>query len=169
MKTFQIKPVETLRRLGLALTLTFGLVAIIASGGGGGSDDSGDNTNTSYDLSGVWTFTMESVLVSGPCPPNPPVEKGTATISQSGTSFSLTFGGGADCNPPSACVFNDGVVSGALYTISNSGAADNEGGTFSNTLTFTAISAKLAKGGTTSDYIHPDGQCHWTGNLTLSR
>ncbi len=169
MKIFETISVKTLCRFGLALILSFGLIAIIASGGGGGSDDSGDNTNTPYDLSGVWTFTLENVLVSGPCPPNPPVEKGTATISQSGTSFSLTFGGGASCSPPSACVFNDGVVSGAAYTISNHGAADNEGGTYSNTLTFTAISAKLAKGGTTSDYIHPDGQCHWTGNLTLSR
>ncbi|RTZ99165.1 MAG: hypothetical protein DSY90_01955 [Deltaproteobacteria bacterium] len=171
MKIFRNGLNKKWRLLGLALTLIFGLIAVVASGGDGGGDDgnSDNGSNTQYNLTGDWAGTMESKLVSGACPSNPPDQQGTVTISQSGETFTLTFGNGFSCSPASACVFTDGVISNATYTISNTGVADDEGGKYANTLALTALSTNLVKGTGTSSYINGGFECHWTTTLTLTR
>ena len=56
-----------------------------------------------------------------------------------------------------------------MYTSSNSGVVDDEGGTATNTLIFTASSESAAAGTGTPTFSHPDGNCNWTYDLTISK
>ncbi|MEA2009286.1 MAG: hypothetical protein U9N78_01120, partial [Actinomycetota bacterium] len=81
------------------------------------------------DLSGVWHATK----TMGGQP-----EEGTVLISQTGMTFTLSFSDGFECRPADACEF-DGVVEVLenddgetmyVWMASNSGVADDKGGTY---------------------------------------
>jgi hypothetical protein len=120
-----------------------------------------------FDLSGEWDYTISGLQVTGPCPKGAG-SSGKLEITQEGDSFTLVLLAGATCNPTSMCTYT-GTVSGADYTASNSAQVDNEGGTVTNTLTFTATSPAAASGAGQSVYEHPDMSCTWTKDITLTR
>jgi len=98
------------------------------------------------DLSGVWHGTK---VVGGQ------TEEGTVLISQKGMTFTLEFSEGFECRPADACEF-DGTVgmasdpdSGDLFYVwmaSNSGRADDDGGTYESSFGITSFSDAYPEG-----------------------
>ncbi len=124
-----------------------------------------------YDLSGTWNYTRTANWAQGDINCNPgPDASGTCTISQSGNSFSFAFTSGSVCDPPGSCTF-EGTVSGADYTCSTTDIVDDEGGSVTSTISFTASSATSAAGSGISAYTHPSGEweCTWGNTITLTR
>jgi len=91
-------------------------------------------------------------------------------IDQSGDTFSFAFTSGVVCSPPESCTF-EGSVSGAEYTASTTDIVDDENGSVTSTLVFTAASSASASGSGTSRYTHPSGlwECNWGNTVTLTR
>ncbi len=129
------------------------------------------------DLSGVWDGVLE-----GQTRP----QQGTVLISQEGNTFSLQLSEGFDCSPPEACDF-EGVANSTVddqtgtlvlsWCAGNSGAADNEGGTYESEFCLQQ-SIDLATGEMIDDsyegpghskYEHPDGSMEWDTYLTITR
>ncbi len=98
------------------------------------------------DLSGIWDATK---IVGGK------TEEGTVLISQAGSSFTLSFSDGFECRPADACEF-DGTVSAIsdpesgemmyVWMASNSGRADDEGGTFETSFGIMSFSDTYPEG-----------------------
>ena len=119
-----------------------------------------------YDLSGLWSFTLSTPSVTGPCPAGS-ASSGTCRIIQTGNLFSLEFISGVTCDPEFSCYY-EGNVSGNRYTGANEGE-DGSGGLISNTITFTAASADLGSGEGESVYSGGAVQCIWTQGIGLTR
>lgn len=128
------------------------------------SDEVIDST---INLTGIWDGLLTHELVSGGCPPTP-TQQGTVLIEQIGSAFTMQFSDGFDCSPSEACDFQ-GTVEGANYSATNGGIADSEGGTYTTTLTITAMSDESAQGIGGSIYSHPSMQCEWITSLSLTK
>ncbi|GBE57752.1 hypothetical protein BMS3Abin01_00673 [bacterium BMS3Abin01] len=170
-------------KVWLALILTIGMVLLAGCGGENGNTTSftetatGENTTTSAtaDYSGSWQGTMVYSLVSGicSCPTGATNKPGdvTVSISQKGDTAVMKILSGLQCSPAEACNFNC-TVNGNNMTCTNSGAADNEGGRYSNTYGMVFKSEKTASGSGTSAYsiAGADGfECSWNTSMELSR
>ena len=124
--------------------------------------------SSDLDLSGPWNFTISNTKASGPCPAGPN-SSGICTIAQTGDQFHLEFVEGRVCKPDSMCTY-EGTISGKEYNASNSATVDNEGGKVTNTIVFTASSAKAASGHGTSTYSHPGGmKCDWKFDFAIQK
>jgi MYXO-CTERM domain-containing protein len=119
-----------------------------------------------YDLSGDWDLAFTAVSHTGPCPAGVNFT-GTVTIEQTGDDFTYSITSGTPCDPAFTCVFA-GTVADDVYTGSNSGDVP-EGGTVTNTMTFTADSAAHAEGSSTSTWQEAEVVCTWESTFVLSR
>ena len=126
-----------------------------------------ETADMAVDLTGIWNGLLTHELVEGPCPPTP-TQQGTVLIEQTGSTFTMQFDEGFDCNPAEACDFA-GTVDGVNYAATNGGIADSEGGTYTTTLNMTAISDESVQAIGASTYSHPEMRCEWTTSLTLTR
>jgi hypothetical protein len=124
-----------------------------------------------YDLSGTWNYALSDNWSSGDmgCAPGP-AASGTCVIEQSGGAFSFAFTSGVECDPPGACTYA-GIVNGTDYFCTTTDTVDNEGGTVTSAIGFSASSATEAAGAGTSYYTHPSGEweCHWGNRIVLSK
>jgi len=154
-----------MKKLGALVVIT-AIVTGIAGVAGCNSSSSSSASSATYDLSGVWRAMLMPVSVSGDCPAGR-AQQGTATIQQSGSSFSLALAG-FDCRPAGACSFQ-GTVEGVRYTASNGGVADGEGGRYANEIVMDADSEQVAQGFLSSSYTHPQMSCSWESTFVLSR
>ena len=112
-----------------------------------------------YDLSGTWSYTTANDWVDGICPSGSPTT-GAASIEQDSYNFTLALVTGAVCNPSEVCVFSGGVA-GADYTGSNAVVVDDEGGTITSSLGFSASSSTTAAGTYSATYVLDDFSCAW--------
>ncbi len=131
----------------------------------------GDLFSATYDLTGTWNHTLSDNWAIGGIECNPgPDSSGTCTIDQTGDTFTFAYTSGVVCNPPECCTF-EGTVDGAVYTCSTTDIVDDEGGSVTSTIVFTASSATSASGSGTSSYTHPSGvwECNWGSNITLTK
>lgn len=126
-------------------------------------------SSPAINLTGIWEGVLTHEAVEGECPPTPG-QQGTVLISQEGTSFTMEFDEGFDCDPIEACAFT-GEVSGLEFTASNGGVITSDGGTYTTTMTLAAASpegdAWIGTG--TSIYSHPELTCVWNTSLSLIR
>jgi hypothetical protein len=124
-----------------------------------------------YDLSGTWNYTLSDCWAVGGinCDPGPEASV-TCVISQTGDYFVFAFTSGVVCSPPESCTFT-GSVAGNLYTCSTTDIVDNENGSVTSTIVFTAESETSASGSGTSRYTHPSGlwECNWHNTITLTK
>ena len=131
----------------------------------------GDLHAATYDLTGTWNYTLSGSWASGGvgCGPGP-AASGTCIINQRGDTFSFAYTSGVVCSPPESCTF-EGMVAGSVYTASTTEIVDDEGGTATSTLLFTAASPTSASGSGTSVYNHPSGEwmCTWGNTIALTR
>ncbi len=122
-----------------------------------------------YDLTGSWDGTLTDTLISGPCIPASKVQTGTVVIEQNGTSVTIQFTTGFDCNPLEACYF-EGSVDGNTVAASNGGVADGSGGTYLSLFSMTvAADGNSAEASGTSTYTGPSTSCEWSTHLTITR
>ncbi|HJL17159.1 MAG TPA: hypothetical protein RMH99_15945 [Sandaracinaceae bacterium LLY-WYZ-13_1] len=126
--------------------------------GASGPAEGGDGWAGSYDA------TLTHRRVSGPCPATPR-QTGRATIEQRGSRVTLRLVSGFRCRPASACRFT-GTASGGRVTLSNAGAADDEGGTFSTEMVLRRSGAGLRAEGTSTYRMGPM-RCRWETTLEL--
>jgi len=132
---------------------------------------SGDLFAETYDLTGTWNYTLSDNWAVGGIECNPgPAASGTCTISQTGDAFSFAFTSGAVCDPPESCTF-EGSVDVAVYTCATTDSVDDEGGSVTSNIVFTASSATSASGAGVSKYTHPSEkwECMWGSNMTLTK
>lgn len=120
-----------------------------------------------FDLSGLWSYSITDNWVNGICEQGQDTS-GTLAIAQTGDSFELTMNDGVVCDPAWTCVFS-GSVSDDYYMASNSGVVDSEGGMVTNALTFTASSATEATGSQTSNYTLDTFSCDWGFSISMTR
>lgn len=118
-------------------------------------------------LTGIWDGILTHELVEGGCPPTP-TQQGTVLIEQTGSAFTMEFSDGFDCSPLEACDFT-GTVEGMNYSATNGGIADNAGGTYTTSLTLTAMSDKSAMGIGGSVYEGPGLRCEWSTSLSITK
>jgi len=132
---------------------------------------SADLFAATYDLSGTWNYTLsENWAVGGiNCGPGPDAS-GTCLIDQNGDTFSFAFISGVICSPPESCTY-EGTIAGAVYTCSTTDIVDDENGSVTSTIAFTADSATSAQGTGASRYTHPSGEweCNWGSTITLTK
>lgn len=125
--------------------------------------------SATYNLTGTWNYTLSDNWAYGDlgCDPGSPAT-GTCSIVQTGDAFTFAYTSGVVCDPIGACSF-EGSVDGATYTCSTTDIVDDEGGTVTSTITFTATSATSTGGSGSSYYTHPtdDWQCFWGSNIAL--
>jgi len=125
----------------------------------------GSNPLPTYDLSGVWDYTISEIGEVGPCPTTGDFG-GEAHILQTAETFSLDFVSGQPCLPEGVCHLV-GTVSGSHYQASN--AVDVPGGgVAATTLDFVAASATAAAGSAVSTFTLAPDVCTWTYELTLT-
>lgn len=124
-----------------------------------------------FDLTGNWNYTLSNNWAVGDmgCSPGPPAS-GTCTIEQTGDAFTFAYTSGVVCSPPECCTF-EGTVDDADYMCSTKDTVDDEGGTVTSTITFTALSATSASGSGISLYTHPseDWKCQWGNSIFLTK
>ncbi len=127
--------------------------------------------SATYDLTGNWNYQLSDNWAYGGinCEPGP-AASGTCVIEQSGDTFVFAFLTGVECSPPESCTFA-GTVIGATYCCNTTDIVDDEGGSVTSSLAFTATSNSAASGTGGSKYTHPSGlwECYWGSNITLSR
>ena len=119
-------------------------------------------------LLGIWLYSTSDCWSSGFPWPVPSETSGQVTLSADGDYVTMTVDSGFVCEPAFSCIFS-GTIIGDSYVGSNSGVVDDEGGTVTNTTTFTATSATTAAGTCGSIYEHPDGSGSWGYNISLVR
>ncbi len=131
----------------------------------------GDLFSATYDLTGNWNYTLsENWAVGGfQCNPGPDAS-GTCTIEQTGDTFTFAYTSGVVCDPSESCTF-EGSVNSAVNTCSTTDIVDDEGGSVTSTIVFTASSATSASGLGNSKYTHPSGlwECEWGSKITLTK
>jgi len=124
-----------------------------------------------YGLTGTWNYQLSGNWATGDigCAPGPDAI-GTCTINQSGDTFTFVYTSGVVCDPPGSCTF-EGTVNEDVYSCSTTEIVDDEGGTATSTIVFTAASATSATGTGSSLYTHPSGkwQCSWGNQITLTK
>ena len=124
-----------------------------------------------YDLTGTWSYILSDCWAYGGINCNPgPEAGGTCIIEQTGDSFAFAFTSGVACDPPESCTFS-GTVSGNVYNCSTTDIVDDENGSVTSTIVFTATSATSAAGTGTSRYTHPSGdwECNWGNSIALTK
>jgi hypothetical protein len=130
-----------------------------------------DLSAAAYDLTGTWNYQLSDNWAEGGmnCYPGP-AASGTCEIHQSGDTFSFAFTSGVVCSPPGSCTY-EGTVHGAVYTCSTTEIVDDENGSVTSTIVFTASSATSAAGSGTSRYTHPSGlwECNWGNSMALTK
>ncbi len=124
-----------------------------------------------YDLSGTWNYTLSDCWASCGDEFNPGPATGTCFISQTGDCFVFAFTSGVVCSPPESCTFSGSVTDNLLYTCSTTDIVDDENGSVTSTIVFTAASETSASGTGTSRYTHPSGlwECNWGNTITLTK
>ena len=131
----------------------------------------GDIYCATYDLTGTWNYTLSDNWAEGSvdCSPGP-AASGTCVIEQTGDTFTFVLTSGVVCSPPESCTL-EGTVNGAVYTASTTDIVDDENGSITTTINFTAQSPAAASGSGISKYTHPSGlwACNWGNTLTLTR
>ena len=131
----------------------------------------GDLISATYDLTGTWNYTLSNNWANGDtgCRPAPDTT-GTCEINQTGNTFTLSYTSGVTCNPAESCTF-EGTVADDVYTCQTTDIVDEEGGTATSTIEFTASSDRMAAGSGNSVYTHPSGdwECHWGGQIRLTK
>jgi len=124
-----------------------------------------------YDLTGTWNYQLSDCWAEGDrgCAPGPNAS-GTCEINQRGDTFAFAFTSGVVCSPPESCTF-EGTVNANSYTCSTTDIVDDENGSVTSTIAFTADSATSAQGTGTSRYTHPSGEweCNWGNTITLTK
>lgn len=124
-----------------------------------------------FDLSGTWNYTLSNNWAVGDigCAAGPDTT-GTCVIVQTADIFSFAYLSGVVCDPAESCTF-EGSVDGSVYMGSTTDIVDDENGTVTSVITFTASSTSSAAGSGTSTYTHPSGEwnCNWGSNITLYR
>ena len=123
-----------------------------------------------YDLTGTWNYTLSDCWAYGGINCNPgPEASGTCVIVQTGDTFIFAFTSGIVCSPPESCTFSGTVVAN-VYTCSTTDIVDDENGSVTSTIMFTAASATSAAGTGTSRYTHPSGlwECNWGNTISLT-
>lgn len=124
-----------------------------------------------YDLTGIWNYTLSGNWANGDIGCNPgPDASGTCTITQTGDTFTFAYTSGVVCSPAESCTFT-GAVNGAVYTCSTTDIVDDEGGSVTSTILFTASLATSANGLGSSNYTHPSDnwECTWGSSIALTR
>lgn len=124
-----------------------------------------------YDLAGTWNYTISGNWAIGDLGCNPgPDASGTCTISQTGDTFTFAYNSGVVCSPPESCTF-EGDVAGSVYTCSTTDIVDDENGSVTSIIVFTASSTTSAGGSGSSLYTHPtdDWACSWGSNIALTK
>ncbi len=130
-------------------------------------DDGGTATPTPCDICGTWDFAKAPVSNTGPCPVMP-AEQGTATVTKTGAAYGLSISG-VTCAPATACVFTGTDVDTA-YVFTNSGAADDQGGTFADTTVLQFPTDSTGGGTMVSTYsVGGSPMCTWVSTITLAR
>ena len=128
-----------------------------------------DIFSATFELTGTWNYTFLNNWAVGDIMCNPgPDASGTCTIDQAGDIFTFAYTSGVVCSPPECCTF-EGTIDGAVYTGSTTDTVDNEGGSVTSAIVFTASSATSASGSGTSKYTHPSEiwECRWGSDITL--
>ncbi|BBO71366.1 hypothetical protein DSCA_52960 [Desulfosarcina alkanivorans] len=123
------------------------------------------------DLTGTWNYTLSDCWAYGGINCNPgPEASGTCIISQAGDDFAFAFTSGAVCDPPESCTFS-GTAIDNVYTCATTDIVDDENGSVTSTIVFTAASATSADGTGTSRYTHPSGlwECNWGNTISLTK
>jgi hypothetical protein len=127
--------------------------------------------SATYDLTGTWNYTLSGNWAEGDigCSPGSPAS-GTCTIVQTGDVFTFAYTSGVVCDPAESCTFS-GTVIGNTYTCSTTDIVDDEGGSVTSTILFTAASATTAVGSGNSLYTHPSGEwaCTWGNTISLAK
>jgi len=127
--------------------------------------------SATYDLSGTWSYTLSGNWAQGDIGCNPgTAASGTCTIAQTGDTFTFAYTSGVVCDPAEACTFS-GAVTGNAYTCSTTDIVDDEGGSVTSTIIFTAASVTSAAGSGNSLYTHPTGEwsCSWGSTISLTK
>jgi len=120
------------------------------------------------DFTGVWSYTVTPMGVTGMCPPGVP-GSGELSIAVSGDEVTLTFLSGRTCSPASMCTFTGRVEEGQIM-VSNTDVVDDEGGEATNAIALFFSSDSNGWGRGSSRYLHPSGfECVWEENITISR
>jgi len=132
---------------------------------------SADLFAATYELSGTWNYTLSDNWAVGGinCEPGPDIS-GTCVIEQSGDTFAFAFTSGVVCSPPESCTY-EGSIAGTVYTCSTTDIVDDENGSVTSTIVFTASSETSASGTGASRYTHPSGkwECNWGNTITLTK
>jgi len=130
-----------------------------------------DLFSATFDLSGTWNYALSDNWAVGGINCNPGLDaSGTCTIDQTGDTFTFAFISGVVCSPPESCTF-EGTVSGSVYTCSTTDTVDDEGGSVTINILFTASSTTSASGTGNSRYTHPSElwECNWGNSISLTR
>ena len=128
-----------------------------------------DLFSATYDLTGTWNYTLSGSWASGDIGCNPGSNaSGTCTIDQAGDTFTFAYTSGVVCDPSESCTFT-GAINDAVYSCSTTDIVDDEGGSVTSMIVFSASSATSASGSGNSAYTHPSEEwvCTWGNNLTL--
>lgn len=127
--------------------------------------------SATFDLTGTWNYTLSGGWAQGDIGCNPgPAASGTCTITQTGDTFTFAYTSGVVCDPAEACTFSGAVAENA-YSCSTTDIVDDEGGSVTSTIIFTAASATSAVGSGNSLYTHPTGDwaCIWGNTISLTK
>jgi hypothetical protein len=130
-----------------------------------------DLFSATFELTGTWNYTLSNNWAVGGIECNSgPDASGICTIDQTGDIFTFAYTTGVVCSPPECCTF-EGTIDGAVYTGSTTDTVDNEGGSVTSTIVFTASSAASASGSGTSKYTHPSEkwECQWGCDIILTK
>jgi len=121
------------------------------------------------DLNGTWTFQTSHPTVTGGCPAGDALS-GTAAITQEGMEVTLSYLTGPECRPAAVCSYAGTLDEDNQFVVSNSVTVDDEGGKVSNEVHLTVFDNGLAKGTSTSHYVHPKGfECTWQMSVSFMR
>jgi len=97
--------------------------------------------SATLELTGTWDYTLSNNWAVGGIQCNPgPDASGTCTIEQTGDTFTFAFTSGVVCSPSESCTF-EGTINGSVYTGSTTDTVDDEGGSVTSVIVFTASSA----------------------------
>lgn len=132
-------------------------------------DDSGSGPATTADetVCGSYALAKTPVSTTGVCGGGV-AENGTATIEAQGSGYTLTITD-VVCSPAAACLFS-GMKTDTGYVFGNSGAADDQGGVFTNDVVLAFDADTNAAGTMVSTYGDGSGVlCTWTTAVTLTR
>ena len=143
------------------LTVGAHTITLTATDSGGLSHQASVNITVASaqatDMSGEWSYYTSNNWSQTNCPIGQDT-KGALTISQSGTSFTLTL---------SRLTFTGTVRNNTSYTCSNT--TQIQGGTQTTTISFQRQSDTSASGSSTTVATYTDSSCQWGSSIYIYR